>query len=139
MKIRKQIVSLVVLVLSTPCAFAAAKGGSGPRYFYALLQDGAANEWNYKIPDCAALADKTYRKLRRGCQTIDENSSRCPTEKTVTLKHAAPATSAATPVPQVMTDAQKVDDTTKTFRLDYIVFVSQKTCLQARERASHGD
>ena len=138
MKIRLQI-SGIVLATAALCisvrAFAADGFFGGPRFFYSLLQGGTADEWNYKVPDCTALSDQAYKKLRRGCKTEGESSRRCPTEKTVTLQHSAPAaeTPGATPVAEVMKDAQKVDDTTKTFRLDYIVYVSKKDCEAGRK------
>ena len=130
----------------------AAKGlVAGPHYFYSLAQGLPSG---YDIPECAKLADTEYKKLKRHCEPMGENSKKCATERTVTLKAGVPSPMApspsekaaaaspkanATPNPKVMKEAQKVDDTTKTYKLDYIVFVSEADCKEAQDHELEGE
>ncbi len=136
MKILKQLLlSAVAAGIFAPSVALASGFVAGPHFFFAVVQD--ADGWDYKIPDCTVLPDPEFKKLKRQCKTESDHSKRCPTERTVTLKNVAPATT--NPVgaqgEKAMEDAQKVDDTTKTFRLDYIVFISAKQCKRDRESA----
>lgn len=141
MKIRKQIV-LNLLATLLGCTFlltartsTAAGFVDGPHFFYPAVED--ADGWEYKIPECTKIPDREFHKLKRQCRPATDHSKRCPTEKTVTLKNIAPPTS--NPVgaagEKAMEAAQKVDETTKTFKIDYYVFLSEKQCKEDREAA----
>ncbi len=143
----KAVILLTVLTLSTG-AFASKGFVAGPHYFYSLVQSDVAGKdqthhsvSGYEIPACAKLSDSEFKKLKRNCQSMGENSKKCATEKTVTLKAGgSPAkVSAGKPDAKVMKEAQKVDDTTKTYKLDYIVFVSEDDCKEAREHELEGE
>lgn len=114
------------------------------RYYYSVAETETPG-WNYVLPACQKLPAAEFEKIQHECKTLGTAGQKCATEKTVTLKRVAKAEAApaaegsATPPPVPVTatdkDVQKVDDTTKTFKLSSVVFENEKACRSSREEA----
>lgn len=136
--------SLLVLAPLTTNAAKSKGFVAGPQYFYPVLQDPSDATSAYQIPECAKLPDAEYKKIKRQCEAMGENAKRCPTEKTVTIETSVAGSKPTqstkeSPNKEVMKEAQKVEPTTKTMKLSYIVFVSLDECKTTREHELEGD
>lgn len=105
---------LTLLALS----IASAAQAAGTHYFYAMAQtetDDPAVTGSYSVPECKALSEEAYAKLKSTCSKWGKHGESCDPKLTTHV---------------VVTEKEAHD-----FPLVYYVFNHMKSCQSDREKA----